>query len=194
MQQSSPSAINPRSSVQRDAVLLNRATLFLADVDGCASALDASPDGEARSCAAIEHILRLRDPDFVARLRAAIKAAINERRREVLLCRDDSPTGSLVLVRPAREPDRAIVRLEPLEAGPPQLNIATLIDLFGIAPSEAEIAVALASDRSVVEIAGARSVRVETVRGQIKSLLRKMELNSQKQLVRVLTLVAAALG
>jgi DNA-binding CsgD family transcriptional regulator len=175
-------------------VSLNRATLFLADVDGRASALDASPDGEGRSCAAIEGILRLGDPDLAHRLRAAIKAAIVERRREVLLWRDDSAAGSLLLVRPAREPDRAIVRLEPLEAGPPQLNIVTLIDLFGVAPSEAEIAVALASDRSVAEIAGARGVRVETVRGQIKSLLRKMELNSQKQLVRVLTLVAAAQG
>ena len=50
------------------------------------------------------------------------------------------------------------------------------------------------SHLSLAEIAASRGVGLETVRGQVKSLLRKMELRSQKQLVRILTRIAVALA
>jgi DNA-binding CsgD family transcriptional regulator len=142
---------------------------------------------------AIEKVLGMRDPAHVSRLRVAVSQAINEGRAQVVMWRR-SGAGALLVVRPGNTRDTAVVSLEPLEADTQQLDPKVLVDLFGLSPSEAEIAAALASDRSIGEIARQRTVGVETVRGQVKSLLRKMELNSQKQLVRILTRVAAVIG
>ncbi|MGH7736218.1 MAG: helix-turn-helix transcriptional regulator [Gemmatimonadales bacterium] len=144
--------------------------------------------------ARIERALGIRDPDVLRRLGEAISAAILVGRPSALVWRKRWDAASLLIVRPAREAGAAIVRHEALTAEASRPNCASLVDLFGLSPSEAEIAAALAGDATVAEIASGRGVRIDTVRGQIKTLLRKMELTSQKQLVRVLTRVAIALA
>jgi len=62
-----------------------------------------------------------------------------------------------------------------------------LKDTFGLATSEAEIALHLAGGLDAAAIATRRGVKKGTVRDQIKALLRKMGLSSQKQLLVVLT-------
>ncbi len=118
--------------------------------------------------------------------------AATQRRRGILLWRDpweDTP-GRLLTVTPAREPGCAVVSVGPLDALPSLPDAAAVADLFGISPAEADIALGVMHDESLSVIAGRRGVQLETVRGQLKTLLRKMGLSSQKQLVRVLTRLA----
>lgn len=174
-----------------------REIAFIVTEDGAAQPLHGeatrSEGAASATTTAIERVLGVRDPSLVARLRSAISVAINEGRAQVVMWRRSGP-GTLLVVRPGRTRDTAVVSLEPLDAETQALDPKLLVDLFGLSPSEADIAASLASDRSIGEIAQARTVGIETVRGQVKSLLRKMELNSQKQLVRVLTRVADALS
>jgi len=171
---------------------------FIVTEEGVAKPLrmdSARPDyaSEDAPPPTIEKVLGMRDAAQVSRLRTAVCQAISDGRAQVVMWRR-SGAGALLVVRPGATRDTAVVSLEPLEADTQQLDPKVLVDLFGLSPSEAEIAAALASDRSIGEIARQRTVGVETVRGQVKSLLRKMELNSQKQLVRIVTRVAAVLG
>src|SRR5215472_10164333 len=171
-------------------------TAFIVTGEGAATPLRAEKPGSdfvARAPVTIERAFGLRDPVLISRLRVAISTAITEGRAQVVMLRR-SGAGALLVVRPGATRDTAVVSLEPLDAEASQLDPKVLVELFGLSPSEAEIAAALAGDRSIGEIARARTVGVETVRGQVKSLLRKMELSSQKQLVRVLTRVADVLG
>ena len=167
-------------------------TAFIVTADGMAVPL-ALEDGAARATP-IRHALGLRDPDTGAQLDAAIARAIGEARAGVVLWRKPSGCAVLLVVRPARGPGAAVVRVDPLELEAMQLEAGTLAQLFSLSRSESEIAAALAADLSLAEIAASRGVGLETVRGQVKSLLRKMDLNSQKQLVRVLTRIAIALA
>jgi DNA-binding CsgD family transcriptional regulator len=63
--------------------------------------------------------------------------------------------------------------------------------LLGLTTSEAEIASQLLLGDSISEIARARKTAVDTVRGHVKSLLRKTGLPSQKHLVTLLSRVAS---
>jgi len=144
----------------------------------------------------IERLLGLNEPQLIARLHGAVRTAVEARKPSALLLRDaeELSPDRLLVVRPARECGCAIVAVDALYSTPPSFSSADLASLFGLSPSEAEIALGLLQDLPVADIAQARGVQAETVRGQIKSLMRKMGLSSQKQLVGVLTRVAAALG
>ena len=71
------------------------------------------------------------------------------------------------------------------EHGWPDTLDQTLIEAFGLTPSEIEIVRGLAESRSVREIADERGRSVETVRKQIKAILHKTRTNGQNELVRV---------
>lgn len=177
-------------------------TLFMVMDGGSAAQLNtctavqpglARPAPERRP---IERLLGLNEPQLIARLHGAVRTAVDTRKPSALLLKDadDLSPDRLLTVRPAREAGYAIVAVNALNSPPPSFSPADLAALFGLSPSEAEIALGLLHDRPVADIAQARGVQAETVRGQIKSLMRKMGLSSQKQLVGVLTRVAAALG
>jgi DNA-binding CsgD family transcriptional regulator len=168
------------------------ATAFIVTADGMAAPL-SEEDGAPRA-QPIRRALGLRDGDVASQLNAAIARAAGEARPGVVLWRKPCGTAVLLVVRPARTRGAAVVRVDPLESEAMQLEASTLAQLFGLSRSESQIAAALAADLSLAEIATSRGVGLETVRGQVKSLLRKMELNSQKQLVRVLTRIAVALA
>jgi DNA-binding CsgD family transcriptional regulator len=74
-----------------------------------------------------------------------------------------------------------------------ELDTAALVDLFALSPAEADIAVMLAQGSTLGEVAERRLVQQETVRGQVKVILRKIGVANQKQLAGLLTQVAMAL-
>ena len=171
------------------------AVLFLVNAQGLASPLSRrSGMDDAPPARPIEIILGLRASELIGRLRRVVDAAVNQRRRGVLLWRDprDDTPGRLLTVTPAREPGCAVVSVGPLDSLPSLPAAAVVAELFGISPAEADIALGVMQDESLAVIAERRGVQLETVRGQLKTLLHKMGLSSQKQLVRVLTRLAVA--
>ncbi|MCG7361974.1 helix-turn-helix transcriptional regulator [Roseomonas sp. ACRSG] len=70
--------------------------------------------------------------------------------------------------------------------GQPGDLVGQIVQLFGLSPSEAEVAVALASGLSPEDIARERAVQVNTIRGQIKSAMFKTGTRRQGELIRLL--------
>lgn len=86
---------------------------------------------------------------------------------------DQMPGGRMLLV------------LSDLAGGDP-VEPGELGDLFGLSGAEAEIAALIAEGVEINDIAERREVVVETVRAQVKSIFRKMDINRQSDLVRIL--------
>lgn len=174
--------------------------------------LDAS-GSVVRINAAAEALLNLADGLRVVQRRlVAATAADQARLREELgfaigLAPTTGPrsSGSFVLLsRPSGQPpfalsavpvsrptnrERAIVTIAPTvpHIAPPALRRA-----FGLTPSEASIAAALAEGKSPEQIARGRLVSLQTIRSQIKTIYARLEVRSQAELVARIT--AAALG
>ena len=70
---------------------------------------------------------------------------------------------------------------EPRQAGITDAD--RLVRQFGLSPAEAAVAVRVYAGLAIKDIAAARSVGRETVRSQLKSILNKMDLRTQSQLV-----------
>lgn len=85
----------------------------------------------------------------------------------------------------ARVPGRALVILRPLERGAPP-RAALLRELFGLTRTEAEVARALASGASKVEVAGARGLKETTVRTQVRAILDKTGAANLRALERLM--------
>lgn len=127
-------------------------------------------------------------------LAAALSAALDDGRPRVILWREwHAGPGYLIQVRPARETGAAVVVLNSLDAPIWRLDLSLLMDLFELTGAEAEIAAALFRNSGLGEIAAARGVQRETVRGQVKMILRKTGVASQKQLMVLLSKIALAL-
>ncbi len=142
----------------------------------------------ARSNSPIERLLGIREPETVARLHFAIEAAAQHRVGSVLIARTgDGSSARFLRIRPMREAACVLLIVEPMEGYPLVISPEYLKSTFGLATSEAEIALSLAGGMDAAAIAMRRGVKKGTVRDQIKALLRKMGLSSQKQLLVVLT-------
>lgn len=61
-----------------------------------------------------------------------------------------------------------------------------LCNLFDLTTAEADVATMIVDGLEVAEIAGRRNVAASTVRAQMKSIFRKMDINRQVELVRIL--------
>jgi DNA-binding CsgD family transcriptional regulator len=173
------------------------AAAIILDRQGCAMALTPSAerilgsglditDGMIRSSnsadapalGALVHAARNRDAPLVRR-RFLLRGA--GRRRPVLVtiaavldaALDALPGGRLLLV------------LSDLGAGDTGIE-AELQDLFGLTDAEASIAAAIFSGAEPAEIARTRGVAETTVRKQIAAAYRKLEVNRQAELVRLL--------
>jgi DNA-binding CsgD family transcriptional regulator len=97
----------------------------------------------------------------------------------------------LVAPLPARfadQPGRVLVTMRPAAADP-TFDAVTLDRLFGLTPAEARLAVALAGGRSLAEYGAERKVTENTLRTQLAHVLRKTETGSQRDLVRLLSLL-----
>ena len=144
----------------------------------------------------ISRSLRIRDADMRERISAGVVDALRTRRPSAVLQREEfaESVGQLIIIRPARETDQVVITIETLDPGCSGLTAGHVSDLFRLSPSEADIALALFHDENPAEIAQTRGVQLETVRGQIKTVLHKVGVTSQKQLLRVLSQVAAAIA
>ena len=67
------------------------------------------------------------------------------------------------------------------------LSERDLADLFGLSPAEARVAAALMTGKSLADIAAASGVQITTVRTQLRSILRKVGVKRQFDLVRILS-------
>ena len=137
--------------------------------------------------------LRVRDDLTRNRLLSAVRAAIDGGASSVLLVGADLDR-QLVLVRPASEGGCAVVASTPIDSGVMLLDPQQLRQLYNLSKSEADIAIGILRGASLVEIAEDRHVQHETVRGQVKTLLHKVGVANQKQLVARLVQVAAAMA
>ncbi|MEZ5911518.1 MAG: helix-turn-helix transcriptional regulator [Paracoccaceae bacterium] len=73
-------------------------------------------------------------------------------------------------------------------------TVSLLARHFGATPGEAQIAVLLASGRRLAEIAEERAVSIHTVRNQLKSVMSKMNVRRQADLVRAVLRLAGGEG
>jgi DNA-binding CsgD family transcriptional regulator len=97
----------------------------------------------------------------------------------------------LVAPLPARiadEPGRVLVTMRPAAAGP-TFDAFTLQRLFGLTQAEARLALALLAGSSLAEFGAERHVTENTLRTQLAHVLRKTETGSQRELVRLLSLL-----
>lgn len=104
----------------------------------------------------------------------------------ILLPRGSAPSPYRVLISPlARAKGLALVLVDdPAERDPGLAD--TLAKLYGLTPSEAQLASLLAEGLTPEEAAEARDVRISTVRSQIQSLLLKLEVRRLTDLARLL--------
>lgn len=108
--------------------------------------------------------------------------------------RADAPRPSMLVqmrllpssIRQAWPEAYALFLGEPLtRALPPQQHL--LLELFGLTPAEARIAYALASGTPTTAISSTLRVSHETVRSHVKSILRKLGVARQADLVALLS-------
>ena len=100
----------------------------------------------------------------------------------------------LLIIRPAREPHLVVLIMENVDEAPPAPPAHVLADLFGLTPAECAVAAALLRGDETVEIASARGNSSETVRGYVKSILRKTGFSSQRQLTTMLARIGMLAG
>lgn len=141
----------------------------------------------------IADLLAVKGDALRAKLARAIERAVSEQTRSVIMVGEEPDGRRMVTVRPARERGRAVVTCVDLDAGVSQLQVGDVIELFSLSPAEAEIAILLTRGSSLADVASQRGVQQETVRGQVKTLLRKVGVANQKQLAAIMAQVGAAL-
>lgn len=135
--------------------------------------------------------LEIRDSQTLARLRSALIAAGRDRRTTSLRWREGSDgLGNLITVRPAHDPGLAVVSVINLDAPLAILEPEALADIFEFTKAEAEIAIGMFLGSDLSEIARDRGVKLTTVRGQVKGILAKVGVASQKQLMLLLSRIA----
>jgi DNA-binding CsgD family transcriptional regulator len=66
-----------------------------------------------------------------------------------------------------------------------------LVELFGLTPAEAQLAVALLAGKRLAHIAAERGVQLPTVRNQLRAVLAKTGTGRQAELVRLLATLPA---
>lgn len=72
-----------------------------------------------------------------------------------------------------------------------QLESRHLEEAFGLTPSEARVAIGLASGRDISEVALRHGVSVGTARNQLKGVFQKLGINKQIELVRIVMRISA---
>jgi DNA-binding CsgD family transcriptional regulator len=77
-----------------------------------------------------------------------------------------------------------IIVVDPARYAPSEKD---LTDLFGLSPAEARVAAALMTGESLANIAAGSGVQITTVRTQLRSILRKVGVKRQFDLVRILS-------
>ena len=137
-------------------------------------------------------LIGARDDPSQDRLNEAVHAAIKGGEASVLILGLHRPRRSIITVRPAREQGLAVVRIDDLDGAAQTMDRRQLTRGFGLPPAEAEVALGLLRGSSLRAIALQRGVALETVRTQVKSLLRRVGVANQKQLMATLSQLSVA--
>ena len=66
------------------------------------------------------------------------------------------------------------------------ISIDALVSVYGLTPSEAQVAISLANGHSIDEIANTSSHSTHTIRSQLKSVFRKTGVTRQSELIKML--------
>ena len=66
------------------------------------------------------------------------------------------------------------------------ISIDNLVSVYGLTPSEAQVAISLANGHSIDEIANASHHSAHTIRSQLKSVFRKTGVSRQSELIKLL--------
>jgi DNA-binding NarL/FixJ family response regulator len=139
--------------------------------------------------------LGIRNDAQLQRIWGAMQRVARDRRAASLIlpARGTTPKR-LLIVRPAREPNLVALIMENVDEAPPAPPPELLVDLFGLTPAECDVASALLRGEETVAIALARGNSSETVRGHVKSILRKTGSGSQRQLTTILARIGMLAG
>jgi DNA-binding CsgD family transcriptional regulator len=135
-------------------------------------------------------LLGIGDLETARRLSDAIQKAVLEGSSSSVRWRTSGDIiGKIISVRPARETGLAVVGVTDLDTPAGNVSIDLLMNIFELTRAEAEIAASLFCKSDLSDIARERGVQLETVRGQVKAILHKVGIASQKQLMLVLSRV-----
>jgi DNA-binding CsgD family transcriptional regulator len=129
---------------------------------------------------------------------ASIDRSVPGLTRAMLVDRPSGKESFSLLVRPAvSAPGQLTIRPTALihlvdPAQPRVTVINALIELFGLTPAEAKVAVSLSNGLSIADTACQTATSTNTIRAQVRSIFSKMGVNRQSQLIRT-TLISVAL-
>lgn len=158
----------------------------LVHMNACAGALLASQ----ASLRSVRGRLEFASAEHAAQFRVLAHADVQLARARTLHLRLQDHEGRVL--------HAALVRLPDGTAGARRLALfikqqhrgdapaIALRHLYGLTPAEAELASALADGLSVAELAQARGVSVHTVRAQLKSVLHKLGVRRQAEVVQII--------
>jgi DNA-binding CsgD family transcriptional regulator len=154
-------------------------------VDAACRVLDRDPRAQAMFVGGALTIrrgaLHLKDRTNDAKMHAVVRAiGRGDRRCGVIDVRDR--TLDLIVIRVAPLVRGAIIEL----LAPHAVLPATLEEMFGLSPAEADLALALMVGSTPKEIAAKRGVAVSTIRTQLRSVFSKTHTQRQADLIALL--------
>ena len=66
------------------------------------------------------------------------------------------------------------------------ISVSNLVSVYGLTPSEAQVAISIANGRSIDDIAKISNHSVHTIRSQLKSTFKKTGVSRQSELIKLL--------
>jgi len=140
--------------------------------------------------------LRATDPQADARLQAAVKAVVaGAAPRHVMLRVPGGDTAWVTVMRPPADPaamSPASRVLCLVAAGGRRLApVEQLVEAFGLSPAEARVARDLTQGGTLDDCARAAGLSRNTVKSQLASVLAKMGLSNQRELIRLMAKLPA---
>lgn len=130
---------------------------------------------------------------------ASIDRSLPGLTRAMLVDRPSGKESISLLVRPAAGSTSRQLTIRPtalihlVDPAQPRVTVINaLIELFGLTPAEAKVALSLSNGLSIGDTARLSATSTNTVRSQVRSIFSKMGINRQSQLIRT-TLISVAL-
>ncbi|OIO69692.1 MAG: hypothetical protein CO186_09965 [Zetaproteobacteria bacterium CG_4_9_14_3_um_filter_49_83] len=161
---------HPAITIRNESVFATSAADNLKIRHGLARAAIADQNDETDGITAIG----LRHPDATTPLPTIISPI---RQSDF---RDNIAAGTASIVMTITNPDQMMINSPSL-----------LEDIYGLSPSEAEVALHLANGITPTEIAAKKNVKLPTIRTQLISIYHKVGVKSQAQLIKILLNSAA---
>jgi DNA-binding CsgD family transcriptional regulator len=111
--------------------------------------------------------------------------------RRMLIGRGDALPAYVLTVAPLRTGFAAderrlalVVVVDPVRHAPSETDLA---EFFGLSPAEARLAAAMMAGKRLAAIAADRGIQITTVRTQLASILKKVGVKRQSDLLRILS-------